>query len=79
MDMVSNQLEHDLRPLASDTLELIKKYKEVQFHLDVVNNQRDVYNMNCLDKDLLKNHILIDMDFKMKVRIGLFLFKFHHL
>ncbi len=70
MDMVYNQLEHDLRPLASDTLELIKKYKEVQFHLDVVNNQRDVYNMNCLDKELLKNHILIDMDFKMKVRIG---------
>ena len=79
MDMVYNQLEHDLRPLASDTLELIKKYKEVQFHLDVVNNQRDVYNMNCLDKELLKNHILIDMDFKMKVRIGLFLFKFHQL
>ena len=70
MDMVLNNLEHDVRPLAFDTIQLLKNCKEVQFHLDIVNNQRDVYNMNCLDKNLLKNHILIDMDFKMKVRIG---------
>jgi hypothetical protein len=70
MDTVLSYLEHDVRPLAIETIQLVKNHKEVQFHLDIVNNQRDVYNMNCIDKDLLKNHILIDMDFKMKVRIG---------
>jgi hypothetical protein len=33
--------------------------------------QRDTYNFQRKDKDFLKNKILIDLDFKQKIVIGL--------
>ena len=54
--------------------ELIEKlyyYDNLNFHLEIAQNQRKFYNKNCEDKILLKNSILIDMDFKQKIIIGL--------
>ena len=56
--------------LAIETIIKIEGYGEFQIHMDVAKNQREFYNQNCQNKELLRDHILIDMDFKQKIRIG---------
>lgn len=38
--------------------------------MDYAQHQREFYNKNCQDKKLLENSILIEMDFKQKIKLG---------
>ena len=51
-------------------LHLISQIKEVQFHRNVAKMQKRAYNQMKSDIDLLKDSILIDLDFKQKIIIG---------
>ena len=58
--------------MAAETIQILKAYEEITTHMGVAKNQREFYNQNCRDKELLRDHILIDMDFKQKIRIGFY-------
>lgn len=49
----------------------LKDYKEVIFHKETADRQRRSYNEMRTDEELLKKNILIDIDFKEKIIIGM--------
>ena len=65
---VSEQTEviHDCNP----ALEIIPLIQEVQFHRNIAKMQRKSYNEMRSNEHLLKDSILIDLDFKQKIIIG---------
>ena len=54
----------------NEALILISEIEEIQFNRKVANNQRKAYNRMRTDTNLLKNSVLIDIDFKQKIIIG---------
>ena len=45
--------------------------KAIAFHKSVAEHQRKLYNFMRKDKETLRNKLLIDLDFKMKIAIGM--------
>ena len=51
-------------------LKKIFDLKEISLHKEIAKKQRDCYNSMRNDKILLKDKILIAMDFKLKIKLG---------
>lgn len=49
----------------------LKQYQEIEFHKNLADIQRSQYNKDLNDKHLLNDSLLIELDFKEKIRIGL--------
>ena len=49
-------------------IEKIKDYQEVEFHRSIAKRQRNVYNEQRNDVELLKNNVLVEFDFKEKIK-----------
>ena len=60
-----------LRYLTS-ILEKIGFYREIEFHRNIADRQRNSYNSNRKDSLLLNNALLIEVDFKGKIKLGNF-------
>ena len=56
--------------MITDSLERLESLKEIEYHLYIATNQRAIYNSNRIDKELLRNNILLEMDFKGTIKIG---------
>ncbi len=52
-------------------IDLVKKYEIVLGHKMIASSQRSAYNLQRKDKESLKNQILIEVDFKQKIAIGI--------
>jgi hypothetical protein len=48
----------------------INDLKTILFHKRIANRQREVYNNSRINSELLKNALLIEIDFKQKIIIG---------
>jgi hypothetical protein len=57
--------------LKVEITELVYNYKILDFHRKLANTQREAYNDMKKNKDILRDSILIDFDFKQKIVIGL--------
>ncbi len=73
-DFDSQQLldffENPLRIQQSEEkITMIKDYQEVEFHRSVARRQRSIYNEQRKDGKLLSGKILIEFDFKMKIKV----------
>ena len=73
-DFDSQQLldffENPLRIQQSEEkITMIKDYQEVEFHRSVARRQRSIYNEQRKDGTLLSGKILIEFDFKMKIKV----------
>ena len=55
---------------SSDVVDKIKLYQEVEFHFEIAQRQRNVYQKNINDADLLKTSLVIEADFKASVVLG---------
>ena len=53
-----------------DTISKINELIAIQFHRKIAQVQREAYNKMRKDKLLLKDALLIDIDFKQKIVIG---------
>ena len=51
----------------NDILYKLKNYYEIQVHKCIANGQRNIYNSNRTDIELLRNAIVIEIDFKQKI------------
>ena len=51
-------------------IQKINDLKSVEFHKSIATRQRKVYNKQRKDPNLLKNKILIDVDYKSKITLG---------
>jgi hypothetical protein len=49
----------------------LKDYQEVEYHRSVSVTQRESYNKDCKDKELLSRKVLIELDFKEKIIVGI--------
>jgi len=54
-----------------DFIEFSKDYDSILFHKHIASAQRNAYNFQRKNVENLKNKILIEVDFKQKVTIGL--------
>lgn len=52
-------------------INLASKLKIVEDHRKIADSQRESYNFQCKDIDTLKSNILIELDYKQKISIGL--------
>ena len=52
-------------------IEILQDYEALLFHKNVAKCQREAYNNQRKNVDLLRNNILIEMDFMQKIMIGL--------
>ena len=50
----------------------IEDYQQIEFHKEIADKQRTMYNKLCNSKEFLKDNLLIDMDFKERIKIGKF-------
>jgi hypothetical protein len=48
----------------------LRNLKEIQYHRSIADKQKEKYNMSTKDPDLLKDSILIEMDYKQKIVYG---------
>ena len=48
----------------------LKNIERIEFHKFVANSQREAYNKQRKDKELLRRKILIDVDWKQKIVVG---------
>ena len=55
----------------TSTIAKVKDYQEVEYHRNVSVKQRESYNRDCRDKELLSHKILIEFDFKEKIIVGI--------
>ena len=63
-------LENPVRIQQSEEIiTMIKDYQEVEFHRSVARRQRSIYNEQRKDSKLLSGKILIEFDFKMKIKV----------
>jgi hypothetical protein len=65
--------EHpDRKEGSQEIISKIKDFQEVEFHRSVATRQRNKYNEQRTDVELLKKNVLIEFDFmeKIKVPIG---------
>lgn len=53
---------------------MILNIQDLDFHKSVANRQRDAYN--SMKKNLENDYILIEIDWKQKIMIGIFLNEF---
>ena len=49
----------------------IDSYKDVMFHKFIANSQREAYNSQRKDVEILRQHIIIEADYKQKILIGM--------
>ncbi len=54
---------------SKEKITMIKDYQEVEFHRSVARRQRNIYNEQRKDAKLLSEKILIEFDFKMKIKV----------
>ena len=54
---------------SKEIITMIKDYMEVEFHRSVARRQRNIYNEQTNDAILLSKKILIEFDFKMKIKV----------
>jgi hypothetical protein len=54
---------------SQEKITMIKDYQEVEFHRSVARRQRSIYNEQRKDGKLLSDKILIEFDFKMKIKV----------
>ena len=54
---------------SQEKITMIKDYQEVEFHRSVARRQRSFYNEQRKDGTLLSGKILIEFDFKMKIKV----------
>jgi hypothetical protein len=52
-------------------LDSLHNYETVLGHRNIAHSQRNAYNRQRKDKESLKKQILIEVDFKQKISIGL--------
>ena len=50
--------------------QLIDAYKEIEYHKNINVRQKKAFKSDIMNADLLKNAIVIEMDFKMKIPLG---------
>ena len=58
-------------PINTEIITKIKDCQEIEYHQNIAKRQRSAYNNQRSDLVLLANSILIELDFKEKVVIGL--------
>ena len=51
-------------------LEKLELFQQIEFHNEIQKRQRDSYSQNIKDEQLLKNNLVIEMDFKAKIVLG---------
>ena len=54
-----------------DAIQKIRKLEIIRFHSQIAERQRKCYKNNLNDHKLFDNSIVIEMDFKQKILIGL--------
>jgi hypothetical protein len=54
---------------SKEKITMIKDYQELEFHRSVARRQRSIYNEQRKDGKLLSDKILIEFDFKMKIKV----------
>ena len=52
----------------------INLYGEIEFHKEIANKQRQYYKNHIEDTNLLKTALVLEMDFKAKIKLGLLKF-----
>ena len=62
--------------LITSVLQNISLYREIEFHRQIADRQRNSYNSNKNDSNLLKSTLLIEVDFKGKIKLGIFYINF---
>ena len=50
-------------------------FQQIEFHNEIQKRQRDSYSQNIKDEQLLKNNLVIEMDFKAKIVLGKYISK----
>ena len=56
------------KEMSKDIIEKIKDFQEVEFHRSVAKRQREAYNEQRNNSQLLKNNLLIEFDFMEKIK-----------
>ena len=69
LDILLRNFEQN-RNTHKDAINKINNLKEVDYHKKIANHQRNAYNTMRKDVNLLKDNILIEIDFKQKILIG---------
>ena len=52
-------------------IDILNDYEAILFHKNIAKCQRQAYNRDRKDIELMKKSILIEIDFKQKITIGL--------
>ena len=48
----------------------VDNYDSILYHKNIARSQRDAYNRDRTDVEVLRNKIMIDVDFKQKIVLG---------
>lgn len=69
LDILLRNFEQN-RNAHKEAINKINNLKEIVYHKKIANHQRNAYNTMRKDVNLLKDNILIEIDFKQKILIG---------
>jgi len=67
----SNNIPGDRAYPIDDILKKAREFREYEFHRNIAANQRSSYKNNINDIILLEEALVIEIDFKQKVMIGI--------
>jgi len=56
---------------SNEIISKIKDFQEIEYHQSISKRQRNVYNNQRKDSNLLNENILIEFDFKEKIIVGI--------
>ncbi len=70
-DLLMNEIMEAYYLKNKSITEQLKSLEAISFHKSISRLQRDAYNANLKNVELLNDHIMIEIDFKQKFAIGL--------
>jgi hypothetical protein len=70
LDLFKESSSGNIQVIAS-IIDLVKKFEVVLGHRMIASTQRNSYNLQRKNKESLKNQLLIEVDFKQKIAIGI--------
>ena len=75
LDNLTTMLEQPMTTDQNDNIKtcinLSSKFKIIEDHRKIADSQRETYNFQRLDLETHKSNIMIELDYKQKISIGL--------
>jgi hypothetical protein len=72
--IISDDDDDDVNVNKRNILTKLEDLKSIDFHKSVVKRQRHMYNLMTTDKSFFNDTIVIEFDFKQRIKYGMFLF-----